>query len=125
MSAEPKTERDSTPPAASFRPSSPPPVSDADLTPGPLSLVPPRTTAAQIKQAAKEALSDVVDAREAFERRLVREILVAERFRALFLFAFATLMLFALVVIGGAYPDTVAAILHGRFATVLQQPDVN
>ena len=52
------------------------------MTPGPLSLVPPRTTAAQITQAAKAALSDVVDAREAFERRLGREILVAERFRA-------------------------------------------
>jgi adenylate cyclase len=45
----------------------------------------------------------------------VREILVAERFRALFLFAIPTVALFALVVIGGAYPDTVATILHGRF----------
>lgn len=112
MSAEPKTERKSAPPPASFRPSSPPP--EPEVTPA-LSLVPPPPTAAVIKQAAKAAAVAVVDTREAFERRLVREILFAERFRALFLFAFATLLLFGLVVIGGAYPDTVAAILHGRF----------
>jgi adenylate cyclase len=115
MGAEMKNERDSTPPQASFRPSSPPPAPpESDITPGPLSLVPPPATAALIKRAAKAAVA-VVDTREAFERRLVREILVAERFRALFLFAFATIMLFALVVIGGAYPDTVAVLLHGRF----------
>jgi adenylate cyclase len=112
-------DRQSTPPAASFRPSTPPrapSISDADTTPGgPLSLVPPRPTAASIKQAAKRIGLAHVDTREAFERRLVREILVAERFRALFLFAIPTVALFALVVIGGAYPDTVAQILHGRF----------
>lgn len=112
MSADPKSERPSTPPAASFRPSSPPP--EPELTPGPLSLVPAAPTAAVIKQHARQA-AVATDTREAFERRLVREILVAERFRALFLFAFATLLLFGLVVIGGAYPDTVASILHGRF----------
>src|SRR5688500_8632237 len=105
MSADPKSERPSTPPAASFRPSSPPP--EPELTPGPLSLVPAAPTAAVIKQHARQA-AVATDTREAFERRLVREILVAERFRALFLFAFATMLLFGLVVIGGAYPDTVA-----------------
>jgi adenylate cyclase len=119
MSAEGKREGHSTPPPASFRPSTPPealPVPGTTTsTPGSsLSLAPPRATAEIIKQAAKDAVA-LVDTREAFERRLVREILVAERFRALFLFAFATVMLFALVVIGGAYPDTVAVVLHGRF----------
>ena len=99
MSADPKPERQSTPPQASFRPSTPPaaiPTPDELESPvSSLSLVPPRPTADLIKQAAKAAVA-VVDTREAFERRLVREILVAERFRALFLFAFATLMLFAL-----------------------------
>lgn len=115
MSADPKAkskaERQSTPPPASFRPSTPP---SSDVMPGPLSLVPPRPTAEIIKRAAKQHATHV-DTREAFERRLVREILVAERFRALFLFAIPTILLFALVVIGGAYPDTVATILHGRF----------
>lgn len=38
-----------------------------------------------------------VDPRETFERRLVREILGAERVRARLLFAIATIALFALV----------------------------
>ena len=76
-------------------------------------MLPPRTTAAVIARHAKEA--HVTDTREAFERRLVREILYAERFRALLLFLIPTLALVALVGIGGAYPETVATILHGRF----------
>jgi adenylate cyclase len=108
-------DRQSAPPPATFRDSTPPPPAPGDVTPGPLSLVPPRPTVESIKAAAKRVATAHVDTREAFERRLVREILVAERFRALFLFAIPTVALFALVVIGGAYPETVAKILHGRF----------
>jgi adenylate cyclase len=57
------------------------------------------------------------DPRETFERRLVREILGAERVRARLLFAIPTIALFALVVVGGAYPETVALLLHGRIDT--------
>ncbi len=104
-------ERSSSPPPATFRPSTPPPTaaSPPAPTPGPPSLVPPRPTAAAIAAQAH------IDPREAFERRLVREILGAERFRALLLFAIPTVALFALVVVGGAYPDTIATVLHGRF----------
>jgi adenylate cyclase len=59
----------------------------------------------------------IEDPREAFERRLVREILGAERVRARLLFAIPTIALFALVVVGGAYPETVASLLHGRIDT--------
>ena len=59
----------------------------------------------------------VEDPRETFERRLVRDMLGAERVRARLLFAIATIALFALVVVGGAYPDAVAALLHGRIDT--------
>jgi len=59
----------------------------------------------------------VEDPRETFERRLVREILGAERVRARLLFAIPTIALFALVVVGGAYPEAVASLLHGRIDT--------
>ncbi len=56
-----------------------------------------------------------VDPRETFERRLVREILGAERVRARLLFAIATIALFALVTASSAYPEAVVSLLHGRF----------
>jgi adenylate cyclase len=59
----------------------------------------------------------VENPRETFERRLVREILGAERVRARLLFAIPTIALFALVLAGGAYPETVASLLHGRIDT--------
>ena len=59
----------------------------------------------------------IEDPRETFERRLVREILGAERVRARLLFAIPTIALFALVVVGGAYPEAVASLLHGRIDT--------
>ncbi len=108
-------ERPSAPPPASFTSSvpPPPPAPPPDAAPEPartqVSLLPARPTAAAIAAQAR------LDPREAFERRLVREILGAERFRALLLLAIPTVALFALVVVGGAYPDAVATILHGRF----------
>src|SRR5690349_13759742 len=56
-----------------------------------------------------------VDALETFERRLVRDILAAERFRAILLVAIPSVALFVLFVEGNAYPEAVASVLHGRF----------
>ncbi|MBX3187787.1 MAG: adenylate/guanylate cyclase domain-containing protein [Labilithrix sp.] len=56
-----------------------------------------------------------VDPRETFERHLVREILGAERFRALLLFLIPTIALFALVIASGVYPEKLASVLHGNF----------
>jgi adenylate cyclase len=55
------------------------------------------------------------DPRETFERRLVRDILAAERFRAILLVAIPSVALFVLFVEGNAYPEAVASVLHGRF----------
>jgi len=75
----------------------------------PPSPVPAKPMAAAIAAAAQ------VDPRVEFERRLVHEILGAERFRAMLLLAIPSFSAVALAVVGGAYPDTVAALLHGRF----------
>jgi adenylate cyclase len=55
------------------------------------------------------------DARATFEVELGREILGAERFRAMLLLAIPTVMLFALVIVRGASPDVFVALLHGHF----------
>ena len=55
------------------------------------------------------------DPRGAFERRLAREILVAERFRATLLAILPTVAMLAFLAVSGAYPDTVTALLHGKF----------
>lgn len=73
------------------------------------SLMPARPTAAAIAAHAH------IDATEAFERRLVREILGAERFRAILLFVLPTISFFAVVIGAGAYPETIAGVLHGNF----------
>ncbi len=73
------------------------------------SLLPHRPTAAAIAAAAH------IDPRETFERRLLREILEAERFRAMLLFVIPTIALFALVVTSTASPDTTASLFRGRF----------
>lgn len=52
--------------------------------------------------------------RTTFEDELSRDILGAERFRAILLATIPTVALFALVVIGGAYPEVLASVLHGR-----------
>jgi adenylate cyclase len=53
--------------------------------------------------------------REAFERRLAREILVAERFRATLLAVVPTVVMLAFLAISSAYPDTVTTLLQGKF----------
>jgi adenylate cyclase len=53
--------------------------------------------------------------REAFERRLAREILVAERFRATLLAVVPTVGMLAFLAVSSAYPDTVTTLLQGKF----------
>lgn len=50
---------------------------------------------------------------QTLELEIGPEILSAERFRAAFLAAVSTLVLFALVICRSAYPELVAALLHG------------
>jgi adenylate cyclase len=67
-------------------------------------------------QVASRAVSKRdADTRATFEVEFAREILGAERFRALLLVTIATVTLFALVIVRAAYPDVVVAILHGQF----------
>lgn len=55
------------------------------------------------------------DPRAAFERRLGREILTAERFRATLLAVLPTTAMLAFLAVSSAYPDAVTALLHGKF----------
>ncbi len=55
------------------------------------------------------------DPRAAFERRLAREILAAERFRATLLAVLPTAAMLAFLAVSSAYPDAVTALLHGKF----------
>jgi adenylate cyclase len=57
----------------------------------------------------------VEDPRDAFERRLAREILSAERFRATLLAVIPTIAMLAFLAISSAYPDAVTAVMHGKF----------
>jgi adenylate cyclase len=78
------------------------PASEVVAAP-PLELPPP---------APKRTLPDETPAQR-FEEELNREVLVAERLRATLLGVIPTLVLFVLVVVRGAYPEVVAALLHG------------
>ncbi|HTQ48069.1 MAG TPA: adenylate/guanylate cyclase domain-containing protein [Polyangiaceae bacterium] len=55
------------------------------------------------------------DPRAAFEQRLAREILAAERFRATLLAVLPTVTMLAFLAVSSAYPDVVTALLHGKF----------
>jgi adenylate cyclase len=55
------------------------------------------------------------DAHEAFERRLAREILTAERFRASLLAIVPTVAMLAFLALTSAYPGIVATLLHQKF----------
>jgi adenylate cyclase len=61
------------------------------------------------------AATPEVDPRQAFEQRLAREILVAERFRATLLAVLPTVAMLAFLAISSAYPDTVTMLLQGKF----------
>jgi adenylate cyclase len=55
------------------------------------------------------------DPRDVFERRLAREILAAERFRATLLAVLPTAAMLAFLAITSAYPDVVTTLLRGKF----------
>jgi adenylate cyclase len=55
------------------------------------------------------------DPRAAFEERLAREILVAERFRATLLAVLPTVAMLAFLAVSSAYPDAVTTLMHGKF----------
>lgn len=55
------------------------------------------------------------DPRTTFERRLARDILVAERLRATLLAVLPTAAMLAFLAISSAYPDAVTTVLHGKF----------
>jgi adenylate cyclase len=75
------------------------------------SLLAMRSTAPGATNA--DALAD--DPRDAFERRLAREILTAERFRATLLAVLPTVAMLAFLAISSAYPEAVTSLLHGKF----------
>ncbi len=65
---------------------------------------------------ASTAAPEVADQpRVVFERRLAREILVAERLRATLLAVLPTVAMLAFLSISSAYPDAVTTLLHGKF----------
>jgi adenylate cyclase len=66
-------------------------------------------------QEAALGPAPVENPRQAFERRLAREILVAERFRATWLAVVPTAGMLAFLAVSSAYPDAVTALLHGKF----------
>jgi adenylate cyclase len=59
--------------------------------------------------------SETDDPRAAFERRLHREILAAERFRATLLAVLPTAAMLAFLSISSAYPDALTTLLRGKF----------
>lgn len=60
-------------------------------------------------------MDTVGDPRAAFEQRLAREILAAERFRATLLAVLPTVTMLAFLAVSSAYPDVVTTLLHGKF----------
>src|SRR5580704_9310154 len=57
----------------------------------------------------------VENPREAFERRLSREILIAERFRATLLAVVPTVGMLVFLAVSSAYPDALTTLLRGKF----------
>lgn len=70
---------------------------------------------AALSDAEAERESSADDPHATFEIELAREILGAERFRAILLLTIPTVLLFALVIVRGAYPEVFVALLHGQF----------
>jgi adenylate cyclase len=61
---------------------------------------------------------DVENPRDAFERRLAREILSAERFRATLLAVIPTVAMLVFLAVSSAYPDAVTTVMQGKFDRV-------
>ena len=55
------------------------------------------------------------DPRATFERRLAREILATERFRATLLAVLPTAGMLVFLAVSSAYPDALTTLLHGKF----------
>jgi adenylate cyclase len=71
--------------------------------------------------AESEERPDAIEAsgaRQAFEQRLAREILTAERFRATLLAVLPTVAMLAFLAVSSAYPAAVTELLHGKFDRV-------
>lgn len=119
--------RSSAPPAVEFAPTIPP-EGATPLPVDPVRLALPAAAVAEdappegrpsvtapVTVAALRSLVRGHDARITFEAELGREIRGAERFRAMLLLGFTTLLLFALVIVRGAYPEVFVSLLHGHF----------
>ena len=89
------------------------PVAPAAEAPRPAP--PSATTEETATEEHRESVVGGVDPHATFEIELAREILGAERFRAVLLLTIPTVMLFALVIVRGAYPDVFVSLLHGQF----------
>ncbi len=123
MEAEPRRaeDRDSAVDADELRASAPPAVDfSPSILPPPPATVPPAPPApetaplavAPVREPAKTPSAG--DAHAAFELELAREILGAERFRAILLLAIPTVMLFTLLIVRGASPAVFVSLLHGQ-----------
>lgn len=74
-----------------------------------------RPSTAPVSERAALAVRTEASTRVRFEVELGREILGAERFRTALLLGIPTILLFALVIARGAYPELVVSLLHGHF----------
>jgi adenylate cyclase len=75
----------------------------------------PAPPASPASSPAPLASAPAEEPRAAFERRLAREILVAERLRATLLAVLPTVAMLAFLSISSAYPEAVTMLLHGKF----------
>ena len=73
---------------------------------------------APVLSSASPTAAVRIDPREAFERRLATEILATERFRATLLAVLPTIAMLVFLAASSAYPEAIAALLHGKFDRV-------
>jgi hypothetical protein len=77
--------------------------------------LPPGSPAPAVPTAAPAAPAPVDDPRRVFEKRLAREILTAERFRATLLAVIPTVGMLVFLAASSAYPAEVTELFHGKF----------
>ena len=84
----------------------------------------PAPSVAPAPVAAPSLLPDALaaleagEARQAFEQRLAREMLAAERFRSTLLAVIPTVAMLTFLAVSSAYPAAVTELLHGKFDRV-------
>ncbi|MGH7440397.1 MAG: hypothetical protein ACRENE_32300, partial [Polyangiaceae bacterium] len=93
---------------------SPAAPSEAPLAVAPAAPASETTLARKVTDEAATA-DDANEARRAFEGRLAREILTAERFRSTLLAVIPTLAMLAFLALSSAYPAVVTELLQGKF----------